>query len=81
MILRQSRPDLRVIRLIQEHKVRKMVPKDFVAPNHLGWITICLLDDGRNIHHQNFSLTQSMLPQHMISQITETENIIIYNGK
>ena len=51
--------------------------KDFVAPNRLGWITICLLDNGRNIHHQDFSLPQAMLPQHMISQITETENIII----
>ena len=26
--------------------------KDFVAPNQLGWITVCLLDDGRNIHSQ-----------------------------
>ena len=26
------------------------VEKDFIAPNHLGWNTICLLDDGRNIH-------------------------------
>ena len=51
--------------------------KDFVAPNRLGWTTICLLDNGRNIHHQDFSLPQPMLPQHTISQITETENIII----
>lgn len=29
--------------------------KDFIAPNTLGWQTVCLKDDGRNIHRQNFS--------------------------
>lgn len=29
--------------------------KDFVAPNALGWMTVCLKDDGRNIHRQEFS--------------------------
>lgn len=51
--------------------------KDFVAPNHLGWTTVCLLDDGRNIHPQDFSLSQQMLPQHRIAQLSEIENIII----
>ena len=51
--------------------------KDFVAPNHLGWTTSCLLDDGQNIHPQDFSLSQQMLPQHRISQLSEIENIII----
>lgn len=27
--------------------------KDFLAPNQLGWETVCLLDDGRNVHKQN----------------------------
>ena len=51
--------------------------KDFVAPNHLGWTTVCLLDDGRNIHQQDFCLSQEMLPQHNISHLSEIENIII----
>lgn len=51
--------------------------KDFVAPNRLGWTTVCLLDDGRNIHPQDFSLSQQMLPQHRVSQLSEIENIII----
>ena len=51
--------------------------KDFVAPNHLGWTTICLLDDGRNIHRQDSCLPLHMLPQHSISQLSEIENIII----
>lgn len=29
--------------------------KDFIAPNALGWITICLMDDGRNIHRQEYN--------------------------
>lgn len=28
--------------------------KDFIAPNALGWETVCPLDDGRNIHKQDF---------------------------
>lgn len=28
------------------------VCKDFIAPNELGWHTVCLKDDGRNIHRQ-----------------------------
>lgn len=51
--------------------------KDFEAPNHLGWTTICLLDDGRNIHRQDFSLEPQMLPQYRVQQLTEIENIII----
>lgn len=51
--------------------------KDFIAPNRLGWTTACLLDDGRNIHPQDFSLSQQMLPRHRISQLSEIENIII----
>lgn len=51
--------------------------KDFEAPNRLGWTTICLLDDGSNIHRQDFNLPLKMLPQYRISQLTEIENIII----
>lgn len=51
--------------------------KDFEAPNRLGWTTICLLDDGSNIHRQDFNLPLKMLPQYRILQLTEIENIII----
>jgi len=27
--------------------------KDFITPNKLGWETICILDNGRNIHKQD----------------------------
>ena len=28
--------------------------KDFIAPNYLGWRTVCLMDDGKNIHKQEW---------------------------
>jgi len=45
--------------------------KDFVAPNLLGWETICLLNDGRNIHQQNFDLKEEVLPKRSIYNIIE----------
>lgn len=45
--------------------------KDFLAPNKLGWNTICLLDDGRNIHKQNFNLSNDYLPKCRIGNMKE----------
>ena len=45
--------------------------KDFIAPNMLGWKTICLLDNGLNIHKQNFDLPKNYLPQRMIRELSE----------
>ena len=45
--------------------------KDFVSANELGWVTICLLDDGRNIHKQDFSLREMFLPQHKIEDLKD----------
>jgi putative hydrolase of the HAD superfamily len=50
--------------------------KDFLAPNKLGWTTICLLDKGKNIHHQNFDYTFEYLPQIRISSISDLLNFI-----
>ena len=50
--------------------------KDFVAPGRLGWTTVCLLDDGRNIHSQDFCLPPAMLPQYRVSQLAEIEHIV-----
>ncbi len=52
------------------------VRKDFITPNRLGWRTICLLDDGRNIHKQDFSMTKEYLPQ---IRIENHEKACIYN--
>ncbi|XLS30846.1 HAD family hydrolase [Flavobacteriaceae bacterium M23B6Z8] len=50
--------------------------KDFVTANSLGWITICLLDDGNNIHEQDFSLPDAHLPAYQIKNIKESMNYI-----
>lgn len=48
--------------------------KDFLAPNRLGWDTICLLDDGRNIHKQDFDLQADYLPNRYIYRLNEIMN-------
>lgn len=45
--------------------------KDFLAPNRLGWETVCLLDDGTNIHPQDFSLEKDFLPKRCIHRLSE----------
>ena len=50
--------------------------KDFIAPNELGWTSICLLDDGKNIHKQDYNVEKIKLPKKSISNITELIDII-----
>ena len=50
--------------------------KDFLAPNELGWTTVCLLDDGRNIHKQDFDVAVEYLSQLKIMDIKELFEII-----
>ncbi len=38
------------------------VSKDFVSPNKLGWTSICILDNGNNIHKQDFNRPSHYLP-------------------
>lgn len=45
--------------------------KDFITPKELGWKTICLLDDGRNIHRQDFSCPEEYLPDVKICALKE----------
>ncbi len=52
------------------------ISKDFVAPNKLGWQTICLLDDRQNIHKQDFVKDDVYLPQFIINDLSEIINII-----
>ena len=42
-----------------------------ITPNKLGWKTICLLDDGRNIHRQDFSCPEEYLPNVKIHTLKE----------
>lgn len=51
--------------------------KDFVAPDRLSWTSICLLDDDRNIHPQNFHHLTEGQTLYEVTHISEIENIII----
>lgn len=50
--------------------------KDFITPKKNGWITICLLDKGRNIHKQNFNVASEYLPDIYVKEISELLEII-----
>lgn len=51
--------------------------KDFVAPNRLGWETICLLDNGENIHAQDFSkIAKPNLPLYKVKSLKEVGNYV-----
>lgn len=49
--------------------------KDFIAPNKLGWQTVCMKDDGRNIHKQDFMSVSSKAMPMMI--IEDLKNLVI----
>lgn len=51
------------------------VGKDFISPNRLGWSTVCLLDDGRNIHKQ-FSAEGEMRAKYEIKSFDELKTVI-----
>lgn len=54
------------------------VKKDFITPNKLNWNTICLKDNGLNIHKQDTSLfDKAYLPQHNINEFKELLSLIL----
>ncbi|MBJ8361510.1 HAD family hydrolase [Citrobacter cronae] len=52
------------------------VNKDFVTPNNLGWTTIGIMDDGRNIHSQNEIISEQSRPNIWLRSILELKGII-----
>lgn len=45
--------------------------KDFISPNALGWKTVCVKDDGRNIHTQQMDLLPEYLPSVVVSALSD----------
>lgn len=62
--------------IMQYYYVADNIRKDFITPNALGWITICLKDDGRNIHPQSFDVEKEYLPQYLVDQLSDIKAII-----
>lgn len=51
--------------------------KDFLQPNLLGWVTICVKDDGRNIHSQSVRVPDSSLPRYIVNDISEIPQLVM----
>lgn len=73
-----SKPDQRLFTFFIDQHPHSMFcyvgdnpAKDFIAPNQLGWNTVCLLDDGRNIHAQTRHIPKDYQPKYKIQHITD----------
>ena len=64
-ILEKVYPDKKILYIADN------TSKDFLAPNTLKWDTVCLLDNGQNIHKQNFDLQIKYLPKIKINHLKE----------
>tara|TARA_Y100000591_G_C21789113_1_gene675549 strand:+ start:58 stop:717 length:660 start_codon:yes stop_codon:yes gene_type:complete len=60
----------------QFYYVGDNIKKDFISPNSLGWTTICLMSNGKNIHSQNLNVGQEFLPQFYIKNFSDILEII-----
>ncbi|MGL5562896.1 MAG: HAD family hydrolase [Tannerellaceae bacterium] len=52
------------------------ISKDFIAPNQLGWKTICLKDRGVNIHKQSFGVNKEYLPTFICDNFKEIQRVL-----
>jgi putative hydrolase of the HAD superfamily len=50
--------------------------KDFITPNQLGWLTIGLKDNGRNIHAQEVQVPEDYLPQVWVKSLDEIKDLL-----
>lgn len=49
--------------------------KDFITPKKLCWVTICLLDNGENIHKQQFDISEKYIPDFQITSLKQILNL------
>lgn len=55
------------------------VKKDFITPNKLGWVTICLKDDGRNIHKQTV-VSNEQNARYWVTELSEIESLPFFSA-
>ncbi len=53
------------------------IEKDFVAPNALGWKTICLKHDMNNVHRQIYHVENNKVPKYVIGKISECIELLV----
>tara|TARA_B100000963_G_C22614717_1_gene666700 strand:- start:1612 stop:2262 length:651 start_codon:yes stop_codon:yes gene_type:complete len=73
-----EKPDLHNFKLVENLNINKKyiyiadnTSKDFIAPNALNWDTICLVNNGQNIHKQNFDLDDKFMPKNKIYNLLD----------
>lgn len=77
-----SKPDLKNFQFFMTEKdcqyyyIANDTKKDFIAPNRLGWTSICLMDGGEDIHKQDFNLEKDYLPQHCVTNLHEVIDLL-----
>jgi putative hydrolase of the HAD superfamily len=78
-----SKPDFRLFQQFHEYNantyfyIANDTSKDFLAPNQLGWKTICLIDSNNiNIKKQEFNLKNEYLPIFKINKLSDLKEII-----
>lgn len=53
------------------------ISKDFIGPNLLQWTSFCLLDNGLNIHQQNWQgISKAQFPTYKIKELQEILNYL-----
>ncbi len=52
------------------------VDKDFISPKMLGWQTVCLKDNGQNIHLQDYNKNEDYLPDTIVTNIIEIKRLL-----
>lgn len=58
--------------------------KDFISANQLGWVTICLIGNEKNIHPQSFDFNNVFLPKFKVRNFKEIINLLfpdLFMGK
>ena len=51
--------------------------KDFLAPNRLGWVTVCVRERGNNVHSQSMDgLSEEHKPKYWVDDLVEFENLV-----
>lgn len=77
-----EKPDIRNFQAFISPDIRDYVyiadniSKDFISPNKLGWLSICLTNDGDNIHIQNFDFPPNYLPDFKIEKLSMLQDLI-----
>jgi putative hydrolase of the HAD superfamily len=81
-----EKPNLKNYKIIEDkfrgeditfYYVGDNLQKDFVTPNKLGWVTVCLRDKGFNIHSQEIEVPKEYKPAFTIESMYCLRDIIL----